>query len=91
MQKTTVWKFTLNVADETTLRIPEGSELLLVGTQAGNIALWFRVNPEARVEEVTYQVRGTGHDCRRCGRHLGSVLLHGGALVFHVFTTAVGE
>lgn len=85
MNESTIWKFTANITDAFSLEIPAGSELLHVDIQAGTPCMWFRVNPSAPLQECNYAWRGTGHDCAGLGKHLGSVLMHGGGLVFHLF------
>ncbi len=81
----TVWKFSIPVADECTIAMPKGATVLHVAAQAGTPCLWALVDSTAELEPRGFSIRGTGHDCAGVGRHVGSFLLHGGALVFHLF------
>jgi hypothetical protein len=84
----TVWKYECPVQDRFELQIPEGSELLHIENQHNVPCMWFRVDPHAKKEYCTFLMRGTGHDCSDTGKHLGSVQLSGGMLVFHIFEQA---
>jgi len=84
----TVWKFV--IADpETPVRMPEGSEVLHVAEQRGQVCLWALVDPGARLVDRRFVIAGTGHPLPpHCGRFIGTVLLSGGALVFHFWEDA---
>lgn len=83
----TIWKFPIPVTDDIEIEMPAGAEVLHVAEQAGQVCLWALVRPDAPVERRRFRLAGTGHavttDVRR--RHVGTVLLHDGALVFHLF------
>jgi hypothetical protein len=87
----TVWKFELRITDVQEVRMPRGAELLCVGTQAGTdgvVMLWARVGIDAARSQPLavrrIRIAGTGHP-DATGDYVGTVQLHGGALVFHVF------
>ena len=83
---TTIWKFPLDAEDVIELDMPEGAEALHVSTQYGNPCLWARVDPKAPTEKRRFRFAGTGHPLTDdVGRHIGSWLMQGGALVFHLF------
>lgn len=42
------------------------------------------------VEEVGFSVHGTGHVFHALGSHVGTVLTHGGELVWHVYAHTMG-
>lgn len=81
----TIWKYPLAVADMQTIAMPAGAEPLFVAVQGANVCLWARVNPDAPNKDRAVRVAGTGHPDATGWPHAGSFLLHGGALVFHVF------
>lgn len=80
-----VWKFV--IADpETPVRMPEGAEVLHVAEQHGQVCLWALVDPAAMPMDRRFVIVGTGHPLpEHRGRFIGTVLLAGGGLVFHVW------
>lgn len=83
----TVWKVILDwPADEQTIYLREGAELLTVQPQGPNLCLWARVDPEAPQSAFVIRTCGTGHEISDdAGAYLGTFQLHGGSLVFHAF------
>lgn len=81
----TVWKFVIADPD-TPVTMPVGAEILHVAAQHAVVCVWALVDPKAPHEERRLVVAGTGHPIpAERGRFLGTVLLHGGALVFHIW------
>lgn len=85
----TIFKYTLETHDEQDVTLPVGSEILTVKEQYGDICLWALVDPgEAKKEDRRIRILGTGHsfedDFERT-RYLGTVLMSGGSLVWHIF------
>jgi len=84
----TIWKFVLNPND-LKLRIPAGAKILTAREQGDAVCIWAEVNPTAEPEERMFEVFGTGHDMpfepsvERT--YIGTAMLNGGALVFHVY------
>ena len=86
MSATTVWKFPVTMQDEITIDMPEGAFPMFVAPQNGTVFLWARVNPSHHLIQRRFRVAGTGHPISDgVGRHIGSFMLHGGTLVFHLF------
>jgi len=85
MENRTVWKFPLRVSDVQPVTMPAGARILHVAEQFGDLCLWALVDPDAPKETRVIAICGTGHPAPDDGRHIGSVMLHGSALVFHVF------
>ncbi len=82
----TVWKYPFDIADKFELLMPDGAEVLLVDSQGPlNPCVWARVDTDAPRVKRRFELRGTGHDCSGVGKHLGSLQLRGGSLVFHLF------
>lgn len=79
-----VWKF--EIADpETPPLMPYGAHVLSVGVQYDKVCVWALVNPLEPVEAHRLVIVPTGETVPGRGRFLGTVMLHGGALVFHVW------
>ena len=79
----TIYKYILK--PEISIRIPEQSQLLSVHEQNGEVCLWALVNPQNIDETRTFAVFGTGHRVPEDHIFVGTALLEGGSLVFHVF------
>ena len=84
-----VFKYELLDTTVQAVEFPIGWKLLHVGQQHGVICLWVLVNPEADLRSVPIRIVGTGHEISNshCGTFLGTVLLHDGDLVLHVFAS----
>lgn len=82
-----VWKFPIPIADEFSLTMPRDAELLFVATQKETGCLWARVITDDRVSlvERRFLLRGTGHPVDLDAKYVGSFILLGGDLVFHLF------
>ena len=81
----TVWKFAIPILDEFEIAMPRDAEPLFVGTQNDEPQLWARVVPERASEPRKFKLRGTGHPVDMDCEYIGSFMLHGGTLVFHLF------
>ena len=79
-----VWKFSVPVDDASVIEMPHGAKLLSVANQRETICLWAAVDTRAPKVGRRIQVCGTGHPLP-LGEFVGTVVLHRGALVFHVF------
>lgn len=90
----TVFKYTLDA--DTVLEMPCDAQVLCVNSQPGNkqedIQLWAMVDTDAELELRRFRVFGTGHiiptdiDLR----YIGTVHMHAGRFVFHVFESLDG-
>ena len=87
----TVWKFRLE--PEILIDMPTGAELLSVHGIGHDIFVWALVDPDALTEERRFLVFGTGHAIHddMSMRFVGTAILDGGSLVFHVFEKVEGE
>jgi hypothetical protein len=87
MQKE-IWKYTLKTTDVQTVPLPINAKILHVGVQRERICLWAEVDPiEAAFTSHIFRIIGTGHpifDTYQL-KYLGTVMLQGGSLVFHVY------
>ena len=84
----TIWKFNVGGLGQTTIEMPKGAEILSVQAQRGEVVMWAAVDYRAATEARAFLVVGTGsvegvdeHTCR----FIGTVQLHNGDLVLHVF------
>lgn len=84
----TIWKYTIPVQDDFSIRMPSGAEILFVAEQGGHGCIWARVAPDHLLEERKFKLRGAGHPIDGDCQHLGSFMLHGGQVVFHLFEQA---
>jgi hypothetical protein len=83
----TVWKTPIPLRDEFTLDLPDALPLHFA-VQRGRMTLWSEVDPSAPLSTVHFRLAGTGHpleDPPDRRRYIGTVLLEGGELVFHLF------
>lgn len=83
----TIYKYPLPVASNPTITMPQHAQVLSVHVQNGMACLWALVNPALPFEERRFFVYGTGHavEDTSLGRFVGTFMLSGGNLVFHVF------
>lgn len=84
----TIWKFPIPIVDEFKVAMPREAEVIFVGVQNNEAFLWARVALSRGSEPRQFFLRGTGHSVDLDCKHLGSFMLHGGALVFHLFEPA---
>ena len=84
-----IWEFVLTEAERQEIRIPEGSQVISVQEQFGQLVLWAVVDTEAEPESRVIVVFFTGQSMEGvlAIRHLGTVLRSTG-LVVHVFEEA---
>lgn len=67
------------------LDIEPGARILHVANQYGDIAIWYECDPAASVMPQVFEVVGTGGPVPIVGDYVGSAILDGGRLVFHVY------
>jgi len=85
-----IYKYVLNVERTQHVSTPEGARVLSVGCQGDNICVWALVDPKRPMTQWRYDIYGTGHvfereDLEGMG-FLDTVSMHGGSLIWHVFT-----
>jgi len=83
--KTVIWKSPLKLTHSQEISVPKGAEFLCAREQYGDIAVWYRCNPDADKVIKTVTIYGTGHDASPKGEYLDTILLSNGRLVLHVF------
>lgn len=81
-----IYKYEIPMTDSFSLPLPKGAEIIYVGLQRGEPQMWALVDPAAETELRSFCVHGTGHTVAEGDlKHLGSLIMHGDALVVHVF------
>lgn len=81
----TIWKTELTAGSGTT-SLPKGAEPMSVAVQGGTPMMWWKVDPDAPVEERRIHIAGTGRDLPdNLGDFIGTFLVQNDSLVFHVF------
>ena len=85
-----IWKYELDIKDRVEVMMPVRSRVLSVGNQRETLCLWAIVEPGGAMVKRTFMIKGTGHpydfrDTAHPAEFLGTVLMHEGALVWHVF------
>ena len=82
-----VYKYALDIDDETSITMPAGARILTVQEQGGEPQVWALIDPANEPCTYRFRLAGTGHDIEwKDGMvHRGTFQLRGGALVFHLF------
>lgn len=88
-----VWKYTwpssyMGPLDRAMFLMPPVAKIVAVQVQDGWITLWAAVYPDAKLVERHFVLIGTGQEAPAAANfeaHVGTVQLHNGTLVLHVF------
>ncbi len=67
------------------VEMPEAAKILSVGVQHGTICVWAEVDVMADTETREFSVVGTGLEAPEDDKFLGTVQLHDGHFVLHVY------
>ncbi len=82
----TIYKYPLEERDKQYVLLPEGSEILSVQAQRGNICLWARVHPQNPTVKRTIEIFGTGHPMEEAARvFIGTFQMLDGRIILHAF------
>ncbi len=83
----TIYKYQLEIEDSQVVQMPLDAEILKVDTQKAHPCLWAMVETDHVLEDRIIQIRGTGHPAIGLTKedYLGTFIMLGGDLVFHVF------
>lgn len=80
-----IYKYKLN-QEHTDIDMPIGAIILAAQSQRNDICLWALVDETAHKEKRFFVIYGTGHLLvDNPGRYIGTVQVHEGMLVWHVF------
>jgi hypothetical protein len=82
-----IWKFHCDIQDGSILiSMPDGAEIITVQMQHGGPCIWAIVDDTSTWVYRRFRWVGTGHPMGDDPmRHVGTVQLEGGVLVFHLF------
>lgn len=81
-----IFKYPLKVEHIQQVMLPQNAKILSVQVQAGTLCIWAQIDEVNALEDRTIEVFGTGHAMSdEPRRYIGTVQMHGGALVWHVF------
>ena len=80
-----IWKFPLAITGEQNLEIPEGSRVLQVAEQHGQLYAWVMMLHGNEPKTYRFHIVGTGRPCDKVAfcEHHGSAIM--GMFVWHVF------
>ena len=89
----TIYKYELYPSDTDSgvfpVIMPHDAKYLYVGAQGNKMFIWAEVDTKSSVLEHTFEVFGTGREMHEDmgveRKHIGSLMMHDGALVFHVY------
>jgi len=86
-----IWKYQLEDEARQVIMMPSGAEILSVQQQHGDLQLWAMVDPYVPKQMRVFEIFGTGTTMPdlssegRARRHLATVQVCQGMLVWHVF------
>lgn len=85
----TVHKAIINledISDRVEIECPTGSEILSAALQyPGQVAIWYRCNPNRLKRRRTIHLVGTGHRAPTLARFVSTIVMMNGDFVLHVF------
>lgn len=82
----TVYKYPLKIDDYQQVILPIDAKILCIKVQNGTPYLWALIDKEqTHNETVTIRCAGTGHDIKDEVEYIDTIMVVGGALVFHFF------
>ena len=85
----TIWKFELK-APACSIEMPAGAAILTVQTQNNRPVLWAEVDPSVKSIKRKFLTVPTGAEFDiEPAHYVGTFQLHGGVLIFHVYTDRV--
>lgn len=84
-----IWKFPIPMADEFSISMPIGGQILSIQAQQGRGQMWVLVDPKAPPEQRHFRIARTGYgystESFTSRRYLGTLQMKGGAPEWHVF------
>jgi hypothetical protein len=82
----TIYKYPVS-AGRFSVEMPKGARVLSVAMQHGDMQMWALVDPRSPKERRQFAVFATGVEIfdDYVGHFVGTFLLYGGTLVFHLF------
>lgn len=84
----TIYKYPLDITDAQTVQMPKSAAVLSVGVQGHTVYVWAAVDTDEPLVGRHFRIAGTGNPFGWRApslRFIGTVMTHGGHLVWHVF------
>lgn len=84
----TIYKYSLAVVDRQSIYMHVDAQILAVADQYGSLQLWALVDTSLPMRSRTILIVGTGNPADHIfpeHKHIGSVIMSGGALMWHIF------
>jgi len=85
----TILKYEFPIESEVVIKMPQGGVILSVQAQRDVTSMWvFFEDSDNPLEDRKFHIYGTGHkidDSRDLVSYIGTIQIHSGNLVFHVF------
>lgn len=89
----TIYKYELKAVCHQNLTepvmMPHDAKILQVGAQGDDMFIWAEIDTESSVIERHFEIFCTGHEMQvDMGverEYIGSLMMHGGAVIFHVY------
>lgn len=82
-----IWKYTLKITDEQSVKMPRGAKILSTASQDGSLCVWAEVDPSRWAKgdtvDVAFAVVGTGNPMSHRGSFVGTVVMS--PFVWHVY------
>lgn len=79
-----VFKYPVGL-DSFELDMPQWATILSLHMQNGKPHIWALVDPDLQITRRRFLLVGTGHDVPENAKFVGTFLVRGDALVFHLF------
>lgn len=81
-----VWKFTISNHAGTEIKVPIDATALCAKFQGNQLCVWYLLDQDKPTRGRVLEVFGSGWNFDACGmQYVDTVLVHGGAQVWHVF------
>lgn len=83
-----IYKYPFRPNDEVYIEMPIDARILSVQVQNGVPCIWALVDTDLSVRSRLFMIYGTGHEIHNNidkAEFIGTIQMHNGALVFHVF------
>lgn len=83
----TIWKTALKASGIQEIDVPAGARFLCAREQHEEICVWYICDPDETKVPIRVAIIATGQPAPELeyGVYIGTVALHGGSLIFHVF------
>lgn len=81
----TIYKYPVEIDKQIIIMMPWGAKFLCIQVQNGVPCIWVQVDTDEALVERKFFWYGTGNPSDMTKNYLGTIQLHNGNLVFHLF------